>query len=151
MTDGKKGVPPAGSGHSPKGGARKRSPAKPSVPNAVRRAFRPFEEAPRDGTPFCIPYIVRYNPFAKTFEALYRDQMSGETEWAATPRIWHAQRYCDLLPLSFEPPKTFSATYIARRLTRWERFRDWLRSFLPKPRKVVVTRSAWKAVTSGAA
>jgi hypothetical protein len=30
------GVPPSGSGHSPKGGAATASPAKPSVPNAVR-------------------------------------------------------------------------------------------------------------------
>jgi hypothetical protein len=29
-----RGVPPAGSGRSPKGGAAKASPAKPSVPNA---------------------------------------------------------------------------------------------------------------------
>lgn len=104
------------------------SPPKASVPSAARRrTFKPFDQAPRDGTPFHIPTIVRFNPFAKTFEVLYRDLYSGELSWEPRPGLWRSTRFCDLLPLLYEPPTSFAMTFVAtpvrptmrQRLTRY--------------------------------
>jgi hypothetical protein len=114
------GATPKGSGSRPSGRAAKGvSPVPASIPSAERRrTFKPFAQAPLDGTPFHVPHIFRYNRFAKTFEALMRDQMSGELEWVACPRVWRSNYFCDLLPLSLDPPKAFAVTYAAQPVPR---------------------------------
>jgi hypothetical protein len=70
------GVPPSGSGHSPKGGARKRSPAKPSVPNAVRTVLW----RPKKGLHTLTRRFSRYRSVSV---GLGRTKRSGRT-WAVT-------------------------------------------------------------------
>jgi hypothetical protein len=100
-----------------------------------RRTFKPFAQAPRDGTPFNVAYIARYNPFAKTFELLKTDRYNGESVWQPEP-IAHYRFFCDLIPPRIELPTSFEMTFIATpvRLTLRQRFTRYLSRLLAKVR-----------------
>jgi hypothetical protein len=113
-----------------------------------RRTFKSFDQAPRDGTPFHVPYIFRWNRFAKTYEALMRNQMSGEMEWEPYPRLWQASYFCDLLPLSFEPPKSLTVMFVAtpaRPKTWHERLIDRMFGWLRLPDVTSMMQYCWQA------
>jgi hypothetical protein len=74
------------------------SPAKPSVPNAVRRTFKPFSTAPRDGTAFAMTALYRFNVERDCFQKLWRIKRDCGFAWQ------DAEWPCDAPEWWFMPP-----------------------------------------------
>lgn len=74
-----------------------------TIPSAVRRTFKRFDTAPRDGTAFVAPFLMRFNPVTGLHEALFR--WGEDYEWLPVqrePRWW-----CAKLPAPYEIPGEF--------------------------------------------
>lgn len=103
----------------------------------IQRWFRRFDSAPRDGTPFAVTNIIRRNPYADHWEALYLNPETGEREWHGFE--WPPENepawWCRLPPLRFELPnkswfamayeievmEAVSKTFLARCFSRFQR------------------------------
>lgn len=80
----------------------------------IRRTASPWDTVPKDGTPFHALNIFRFNPLAKQWEVLARDD-EGERRWfrasfgECEPTVWMR-----LLPLPYEVPNSFAFTVTCR-------------------------------------
>jgi hypothetical protein len=98
------------------------------VSKRLRRTISAWETAPRDGTPFHILSIVRYNPLAGQFEALSRETEAREWRRFSFAEGCEPSMWLRLVPLPYEIPTSlaFTWTYEVRRKSWWDRLTDRL-------------------------
>lgn len=90
-----------------------------------RREFKPFDSAPRDGTPFSVASPARFNPVTGKFEMLftYPDSDDPDPHWVPVKR--RSTLWCRALPLRYDPPTEFGndneeRLIVARAEPKWE-------------------------------
>jgi hypothetical protein len=123
-----------------------------SVPNAITRTFKLFDSIPRDGSIVHVCHIIRFNPAAKRWEALYRNLDTGKRDWDFYDGVEKTQpRWCKRMPTKFAIPNEnwfaypITAQYTARPKTLRERLVERLLGSLHCTMRYMLAASAIEA------